>query len=197
MAGRLGAWTVEGMNITLLIAAAVAVLLVLSGIRIYNKLIRLKNSVIEGMAQIDVQLQRRSDLIPNLVKTVKGYAAHEKEALESVIAARGAALGAHSLQEKVAADNALTGALRGIFALAESYPDLKASANFIALQEELTATENKIAFARQRYNALVLSLNTAVESIPTKFFVGVARVTAAEFYEVDDPADRDVPEVSF
>lgn len=174
----------------------VAVVLLIGGVVLYNKLIRLKMAVQEGLAQIDVQLQRRADLIPNLVETVKGYAAHEREALESVISARAASLGANTVGEKAAADGVLTGALRGLLAVAEAYPDLKASANFISLQEELAGTENKIAFARQRYNDQVRSLNTAIETIPTRFLAGVAKADRAEYYEVEESA-RTTPKIEF
>jgi LemA protein len=186
--------TVESMT-TLLIVGAVLVAAAVS-VFYYNKLVRLRVAVDEGMAQIDVQLQRRNDLIPNLVETVKGYAAHEREALESVVAARAAGLGAGTPAEKAAADDAITGALRGLLAVAEAYPDLKASANFLSLQEELSSTENKIAFARQRYNDQVRLLNTAVETVPTRFFAGLAKASRAEYFEADE-ASRTVPRVGF
>lgn len=180
---------------TIIVIAALAVLGIL-GIAMYNKLIRLKNAVAEGFAQIDVQLQRRNDLIPNLVETVKGYAAHEREALEAVINARNLGMNATTAAEKINADNAVTGALRQLFALAEAYPDLKASANFVTLQEELAATENKLAFARQRYNDQVRDLNTAIETVPTRFFAGIAKATKAAYFETEDVA-RAVPKISF
>jgi len=180
---------------TIIVIAAIAVIGIL-GIAMYNKLIRLKNAVAEGFAQIDVQLQRRNDLIPNLVETVKGYAAHEREALEAVINARNLGMNATTTAEKINADNAVTGALRQLFALAEAYPDLKASANFVALQEELAATENKLAFARQRYNDQVRDLNTAIETVPTRFFAGFAKATKTAYFETEDAA-RAVPKISF
>jgi LemA protein len=143
-----------------------------------------------------VQLQRRNDLIPNLVETVKGYASHEREALEAVVNARSQGLGASSVSEKAAADGALTGALRQLFALSESYPDLKASANFLSLQEELATTENKLSFARQRYNDQVRALNTAIETLPTRFAAGLAKATRAEYFEAEESA-RTVPQVRF
>jgi len=182
------------MEIILIAATIVALLSV--GVALYNKLVRLKNAVAEGFAQIDVQLQRRNDLIPNLVETVKGYAAHEREALEAVISARNQGVSAATMSEKISADNAITGALRQLFALAEAYPDLKASTNFLALQEELAATENKLAFARQRYNDQVRDLNTAIEVIPTRFVAGIANASKAEYFETDDAA-RAVPQVRF
>lgn len=163
----------------------------------YNKLIRLNVSVDEAFAQIEVQLKRRSDLIPNLVETVKGYATHEKTTFDAVISARAKATTASGVADVAAADGALTQALRGLLAVAEAYPDLKASDNFRALQEELATTENKVAFARQFYNDNVRNLNTAVKTIPSSFFAGFAKVGEREFYEVEDPTDRIAPKVQF
>jgi LemA protein len=179
-----------------IIALVVVVVVALFAVTQYNKLIRL-NTVSEAFAQIEVQLRRRSDLIPNLVETVKGYASHEKEALERVVAARAAATSAQGVHDVAAADGSLTSALRGLLAVSEAYPDLKASANFSQLQEELAATENKVAFARQYYNDAVRGLNITVQGIPGKFFTGWAKVTEREFYEIDDPAAREVPKVTF
>ena len=163
----------------------------------YNKLVRLNVTVDEAFAQIEVQLKRRSDLIPNLVETVKGYAKHESETFEKVVAARAASTAASTLPAVAAADGQLTQALRGLLAVAENYPDLKASANFLSLQEELSTTENKVSFARQFYNDNVRSLNTAVKTIPTSFFSELAKVSVREFYEVEDPPDRKAPKVTF
>ena len=182
---------------TTIIFIVVLVLLVLFLVAQYNKLTRLNVGVDEGFAQIEVQLQRRSDLIPNLVETVKGYASHESDVLQKVVEARAAATGAQGLNEVVAADGSLTSALRGLLSITENYPDLKASANFIALQEELSATENKVGFARQYYNDRVRQLNQALVTIPTSFFAGMAKVVKRDFYEVDSPEKRDVPKVSF
>lgn len=179
------------------IALGVIALIALFFIAQYNRLIRLNVAVDESFAQIEVQLKRRSDLIPNLVETVKGYATHEKSTFDAVISARAKATTATSVADVAAADGALTQALRGLLAVAEAYPDLKASDNFRALQEELATTENKVAFSRQFYNDNVRSLNTAVKTIPTSFFAGLAKVDAREFYEVDDPADRNAPKVQF
>ena len=184
------------MNTTWIVLGALA-LLVVFGITQYNKLIKLNISVDEAFAQIEVQLKRRSDLIPNLVETVKGYASHEKEAFEKVVSARAKATSATGVQDVAAADGMLTQALRGLLAVAEAYPDLKASSNFLSLQEELSTTENKVAFSRQFYNDNVRNLNTAVKTIPTSFFAGFAKVTEREFYEVADPQDRNVPKVTF
>ena len=180
-----------------LIVILLALLLVVYAIIQYNRLVRLNVQVDEAFAQIEVQLKRRADLIPNLVETVKGYAAHEKEALENVVQARAASTSASTLPAIAAADGALTNALRGLLAVAEAYPDLKASSNFLQLQEELATTENKVSFSRQFYNETVRSLNTAVKTIPTSFFVGLAKVGEREFYEVDDPSARNVPNVKF
>lgn len=181
----------------LIFALVIVGLLVAVVVVQYNKLIRLNNNVSEGFAQIEVQLRRRADLIPNLVETVKGYAAHEKEALEKVVQARAAATAASGVHDVSEADGMLTQALRGLLAVSEAYPDLKASANFIQLQEELAATENKVAFARQYYNDTVRLLNTTVQSIPGMWFAGMAKVTIREFYEVEDAAAREVPKVGF
>ena len=175
----------------------VLALLVIYVVAQYNKLVRLNVTVDEAFAQIEVQLKRRSDLIPNLVETVKGYAKHESETFEKVVAARAASTAASTLPAVAAADGQLTQALRGLLAVAENYPDLKASANFLSLQEELSTTENKVSFARQFYNDNVRSLNTAVKTIPTSFFSGLAKVMEREFYEVDDPQDRKAPKVTF
>ena len=184
------------MDMTL-VAILLAVLLVVYVIIQYNRLVRLNIQVDEALSQIEVQLKRRSDLIPNLVETVKGYASHEREALESVVKARAASTTASTLPAIAAADGALTNALRGLLAVAEAYPDLKASTNFLQLQEELATTENKVSFSRQFYNETVRSLNTAVKTIPTSFLVGLAKIGEREFYEVDDPSARNVPNVKF
>ena len=180
-----------------LILVLLVVLLIVYAIVQYNRLVRLNVQVDESFSQIEVQLKRRAELIPNLVETVKGYAAHEKEALEKVVQARAASTTAATLPAIAAADGALTNALRGLLAVAEAYPDLKASSNFLQLQEELATTENKVSFSRQFYNETVRSLNTAVKTIPTSFFVGLAKVGEREFYEVDDPSARNVPNVKF
>jgi len=180
-----------------LILIGAVVLLVIFVIAQYNRLIRLNITVDEAFAQIEVQLKRRADLIPNLVETVKGYAKHEQGTFDAVVAARAKATSASTVADVAAADGALTNALRGLLAVAEAYPDLKASANFLSLQEELSTTENKVSFARQFYNDNVRSLNTAVKTIPTSFFAGLAKVGAREFYEVENAADRNVPNVKF
>ena len=181
----------------IIIAVAVVALIALFLITQYNRLIRLNITVDEAWAQIEVQLKRRADLIPNLVEAVKGYAAHEQSTFDAVVTARAKATSATGVADTAAADGMLTQALRGLLAVAEAYPDLKASSNFLSLQEELATTENKVAFSRQFYNDNVRSLNTAVKTIPSKFFTGFAKVGEREFYEVEDPQDRNAPSVKF
>jgi LemA protein len=179
------------------IVIAVIALVILFVVAQYNRLVRLNITVDEAFAQIEVQLKRRADLIPNLVETVKGYAKHEQGTFDAVVAARAKATSASTVADVAAADGALTNALRGLLAVAEAYPDLKASANFLSLQEELSTTENKVSFSRQFYNDNVRSLNTAVKTVPTSFFAGMAKVSARQFYEVENPADRNVPNIKF
>jgi len=181
----------------IILVLGVVALIALFFIAQYNRLIRLDITVSEALSQIEVQLKRRADLIPNLVETVKGYAKHEQATFDAVVTARAKATTASTVPDMAAADGALTQALRGLLAVAEAYPDLKASTNFLSLQEELSTTENKVAFARQFYNDTVRALNTAVKTIPTSFFVGFAKINEREFYEVDDPQDRNTPKVSF
>lgn len=173
------------------------VLLALWTISIYNKLVRLKNEIENAWAQIDVQLRRRHDLIPNLVETVKGYATHERETLQRVIEARNMAVSATSVPERAQAEGILTGALKSLFAVSEAYPDLKANTNFMALQEELTSTENKIAFARQFYNDRTLEYNTRLETVPSNIIAGMFHFTRRDYFEVSDEAVRAVPKVAF
>lgn len=180
-----------------LIIIGVLALLVIFGVAQYNRLIRLNITVDEAFAQIEVQLKRRADLIPNLVETVKGYAAHEQGTFDAVVAARAKSTSASTVADVAAADGALTSALRGLLAVAEAYPDLKASSNFLSLQEELSTTENKVSFARQFYNDNVRMLNEAVKTFPSNFFAGFAKVGARNFYEVENPTDRNVPTVKF
>ena len=183
--------------ISTIIVLAVLALVLVYFIASYNRLIRLNVNVDEAFSQIEVQLKRRSDLIPNLVETVKGYAAHEKSALESVVNARAKATSATTVADVAAADGQLTQALRGLLAVSEAYPDLKASSNFLSLQEELSTTENKVSFSRQFYNDNVRSLNQSVKTFPGNLFAGVAKITSREFYEVEDPQDRKAPNVKF
>ena len=171
-------------------------LILIYGVYLYNKLVRLVLEVKNAASQIDVQLKRRNDLIPNLIETVKGYAAHEQGTLAAVVEARNQGMSAQSVGEKAAADNMLTGALGKLFALAEAYPDLKANTVFMNLQEELSATENKVAFARQYYNDRVTSLNYGIENIPTRFLSGLAKAEKAEFFQAEESA-KNVPIVKF
>ncbi|NNE74386.1 MAG: LemA family protein [Acidimicrobiales bacterium] len=168
-----------------LIVLGVVVLLVLFVIAQYNGLVRLRNRVENAWAQIDVQLKRRYDLIPNLVETVKGYAAHESETLEAVIQARNMAQSASGPAEQAQSENMLTGALKSLFAVSEAYPDLKANQNFLELQEELTGTEGRIAFARQAYNDSVLKYNTKIEQFPGNVFAGMFNFTEREYFETE------------
>jgi len=158
----------------------------------YNSLIRGRNRVDNAWSQIDVQLKRRYDLIPNLVETVKGYAAHERETLEAVVAARGAAMSAQTVQEHSQAENMLSGTLKSLFALAEAYPDLKANQNFLMLQEELAGTESKIAYARQFYNDSVMSYNTATQTFPSSVVAGMFGFKQREYFEIEAAAAEPV-----
>jgi LemA protein len=179
------------------IVLAVVVLLALYAIVAYNGLIRGRNQVENAWSQIDVQLKRRIDLIPNLVETVKAYAAHEKDTLDAVIRARNSAIAAPQTPHgQAAADTAMTGALRQLFALGEAYPDLKANQNFLSLQEELSATEGRVAYSRQFYNDSVLSYNNKLQAFPTVFFAKAMKFDKREYFETDEAA-REVPKVQF
>jgi LemA protein len=181
----------------LVIILIILALLVIVAIAAYNGLIRSRNQVENAWSQIDVQLKRRIDLIPNLVETVKAYAAHEKETLDAVIKARNAAMAAPSTPAgQAGADAQVTGALRQLFALSEAYPDLKANQNFLALQEELSATEGRVAYARQFYNDAVLGYNNKLEAFPSVFVAKAMKFAKREYFETDE-ASRDVPKVSF
>jgi LemA protein len=171
------AWVVIGILVVVLVAAVLA----------YNRLVALRNRVDNGWAQIDVQLRRRYDLIPNLVTTVQGYAAHEREVFESVTEARTRAIGATAVGDQATAENEITRGLRQLMAVAEAYPDLKANQNFLALQEELTGTESKIAYARQFYNDQVMRLNTLIASFPSNVLAGLFHFTPREFFDIEDP----------
>jgi LemA protein len=158
----------------------------------YNKLVRLRNQVEAAWSQIDVQLKRRYDLIPNLVETVKGYAAHERETLEAVTAARQQAIAADGVENQAQAENMLTSALRQLFAVSEAYPDLKANQNFLALQEELTGTEGRIAFARQFYNERVLVYDNALEQVPTNLLAGMFNFEQRAYFEAEEASRQPV-----
>jgi LemA protein len=175
------------------------VLIVIVGLvlmTMFNRLVRLRNRIENAWAQIDVQLQRRYDLIPNLVETVKGYASHEKGVLEGVTQARAQALNAQGPADKAAADNVVTGALKSLFAVSEAYPDLKANQNFLALQEELSGTEGKVAYARQFYNDTVRGYNTSIQSFPTSLLAKQFGFKQREYYEAGDDA-RGAVQVKF
>ena len=175
----------------------IVVVAILALIAIYNALVTKRVACQEAWSQIDVQLKRRHDLIPNLVETVKGYAAHEKQTLEGVIQARNAAVAAGSVKEKAEAENMLSGALRQLFALSEAYPNLKANENFAQLQEELTATENRISFSRQHYNSASADYNTKRMTFPSNVVAGMFHFTPQEYFQVEDAAEKQAPQVKF
>jgi LemA protein len=169
------------------IVVAVVVVLLLWAVFTYNRLVTLRNRVENGWSQIDVQLRRRYDLIPNLIETVKGYAAHEREVFEHVTEARTRAMGATGVEDQANAENAVTAGLGRLIAVAEAYPDLKANQNFLALQEELIGTESKIAYARQFYNDQVALLNTLIQKFPANVIAGLGHFEPKPFFEIDEP----------
>lgn len=175
----------------------ILVLFVAGFIAIYNKLVKFRQLTMNAWAQIDIQLKRRYDLIPNLVETVKGYMAHEKDTLERVIQARNQAVNATGVSEKSKAEGALTGALTGFFGLAEAYPDLKSNTNMIELQEELRETESKISFSRQYYNDVTTEYNTMLETFPSSIIAGMGSFKPRELFEVTDPIEREPVKVKF
>lgn len=181
------------MGIALIIIGILVVVVII----MYNKLVALKNSVKNNWARINTQLQRRYDLIPNLVETVKGYMTHEREVLEAVTKARTAFLDANSVKETAEAENMMSGALKSLFAVSENYPDLKASQNFMMLQEELAGTENKISYARQSYNNAVMDYNVAIEQFPTNILAGMFNFKEHEFFEVENEEARKNVNVKF
>jgi LemA protein len=181
---------------TIVILAVVAVLFVWLILN-YNRLVAFKNRTKEAWADIDVQLKRRYDLIPNLMETVKGYAAHEKQVLENVTAARSAAMDAKTPEEKIEKENALSQTLKSLFAVAENYPDLKASANFLELQRELSDTENKIQAARRFYNGNVRDFNIAIESFPSNVVAAIFGFKQMKLFEIAAEAEREAPKVNF
>jgi LemA protein len=180
-----------------IIILVVLVLLVLFGIGMYNGLVRLKVQCDNAWADIDVQLKRRYDLIPNLVETVKGYAGHEKGTLEAVINARNRAMNATGPADKAQAENMLSGALKSLFALSEAYPQLRAIESFTSLQNSLTQIEDTVQNARRYYNAVVRDLNTKILQFPTNIFAGMLGFKEREFFEVTSVAEREAPKVSF
>jgi LemA protein len=194
--------------VALLVVGGLVVFTLLFGVGAYNRLIALRNRYKNAYSQIDVQLKRRYDLIPNLVETAKGYMKHERDTLEAVITARNQAMNASqkvlaspgdpaAMNSLAAAEGQLTGTLGRLFALAESYPDLKANQNMLSLQEELTSTENKVAFSRQAFNDAVMTYNTARETFPTVLFSGMFGFSPAQLFELESPKERETPRVSF
>ena len=180
-----------------IVIVVVIVLLLLWLVAMFNKLVRLRNRAENAWAQVDVQLRKRYDLIPNLVETVKGYAAHERGTLEAVVQARNAAVAAQGPAQQAAAENMLTGALRQMFALAEAYPDLKANQNFLQLQDQLSSIEGELQGARRYYNATVRDLNSSIQSFPAVLVAGPLGFKEEPFYQDDDPSIQSAPKVSF
>ena len=184
------------MNITYIVGAIVLVIIIWA-VALYNRFVTLTNRVKEAWSDIDVQFKRRYDLIPNLVETVKGYAAHEAGTLTQVTEMRTRAMNATAPAEKAEAENMLSGALKSLFAVSENYPNLKANENFMQLQEELTSTENRISFARQYYNDSAAIYNQALETFPSNMVAGMFHFQPRDFFEVEAPAERQAPKVQF
>lgn len=185
------------MGVVVIVFLVLALGLVLWVIGIFNSLIRLRNQVKNAWSQIDVQLKRRHDLIPNLVETAKGYMKHERETLQSLTEARSRAMGAQSINEKIETEGALSDAMGRFFVVVENYPDLKANQNFLSLQEELSTTENRIAFARQGYNDQVLFFNNKIQMFPSSIIANMFNFKQREFFELEDIKEKDVPRVDF
>ena len=182
---------------TLIVIGIILVVLIFFIIGIYNSLVRLRNQVDNSWSQIDVQLKRRHDLIPNLVETAKGYMTHERETFEAITQARSQAMGAKTVTDSSKSEGALGQALSNFMLVVENYPDLKANQNFLQIQEELTSTENKISFARQSYNDQVLFFNNKTQMFPSSIIAGMFNFTKRDFFEIENAAERDVPKVSF
>ena len=187
----------KGIGIVFIMMLGVLIFLVLLVIGIYNSLVRLRNQVDNAWSQIDVQLKRRHDLIPNLVETAKGYMTHERETFEKITEARSRAMGANNVADASKAEGQLTEALSKFMLVVENYPDLKANQNFLSLQETLTSTENKIAFARQGYNDQVLFYNNKIQMFPSNIIAGMFSFTKRDYFEITNEAERSVPKVSF
>jgi len=181
----------------LLLFLAIIALFVFWAVGLYNGLVTLRNRCDNAWAQVDVQLKRRYDLIPNLVETVKGYAKHEREVFEKVTQARAAAISAGTVKDQGQAENMLSGALKSLFAVAEAYPELKANQNFLMLQEELAGTESKIAYARQFYNDIVMKFNTKQQVFPSNIVAGMFHFQTKEYFELEQPAAKEPVKVSF
>lgn len=183
--------------LVLIILLAVLLVLVMWVVGMYNGLVRLRNAVKNAWSQIDVQLKRRHDLIPNLVETAKGYMTHERETFEKITEARNLAQKANGPAEQGAAEGGLSQALSNFFVVVENYPELKANENFLQIQEELTSTENKISFARQAYNDAVMVFNNKIEMFPSNIIAGMFNFAKSDFFEIENAAEREVPKVSF
>jgi LemA protein len=183
--------------ISLLVIIGIIVVVAAFAISMYNSLVKLRNQVKNAWSQIDVQLKRRHDLIPNLIETVKGYMTHERETLENITKARSQAVTAEGVGDKAKAEGELTRALGKFNLVVENYPDLKANQNFLALQEELTSTENKISFSRQNYNDQVLFYNNKIQMFPSNIMAGMFNFKAEEFFEIEEESERETPKVSF
>ncbi len=181
----------------LIIIGGIVLVVIFALIGIYNALVRLRNQVDNAWSQIDVQLKRRHDLIPNLVETAKGYMQHERQTFESITQARSQAMGARTVEQASQAEGMLSDALSKFMLVVENYPELKANQNFLSLQEELTSTENKIAFARQGYNDQVLFYNNKIQMFPSNVVAGMFNFTKRDFFEIENAAEREVPKVSF
>jgi LemA protein len=181
----------------LIIVLAIIAIVVLLIIGLYNALVRLRRRCDNAWAQIDVQLKRRYDLIPNLVETAKGYLKHEREVLENVTKARQQAIDASGVKNQAQAENFLTSTLRSLFAVVENYPELKANENMLALHEEVTSTENKISFARQHYNDSVMTYNVKIETVPANIIAGMFNFTQREFFELEEGEQREAPKIDF
>lgn len=184
------------MEMLIIVIPVILVILVFFVISIYNSLVTLRQRTEESWSDIDVQLKRRYDLIPNLVETVKGYATHEKELLENVTKARNVAMGASGLEDKAQAENMLSGTLKSLFAVSENYPDLKANQNFIELQRELSDTENKIQASRRFYNSTVMTLNTKIETVPSNLIASMFGFIKKEYFEIEEQ-EKEVVKVQF
>ncbi len=181
----------------LIVLIVIIAFVALFAISIYNSLVKLRNQVKNAWSQIDVQLKRRHDLIPNLIETVKGYMTHERDTLENITKARSQAVAAETVGDKAKAEGELTSALGKFNLVVENYPDLKANQNFLSLQEELTSTENKISFSRQNYNDQVLFYNNKIQMFPSNIVAGMFKFNEEEFFEIEDEKEKEVPKVSF
>ena len=186
-----------GSVVVLIVLVVFAVVLIGWFVGIFNTLVRLRNAVKNAWSQIDVQLKRRHDLIPNLVETAKGYMGHERQTLENITKARNLASQASGVGEQGKAEGGLSQALSSFYVVVENYPDLKANENFLQIQEELTSTENKIGFSRQAYNDSAMQFNNKIEMFPSNIVAGMFNFKQAEFFEIEDAAEREVPKVSF